>query len=300
MFWASDPVRPDETVLVQGCDLGKAAVELARLEDDAQAATGGAANVRWVPVPVLQASASSLKFAVPADWKPGVFACRARNQEGDSGVVLLNAPDPWWTQGDEGAGATPGGWLRVFGKALHFGRSSALRLEPRDGKPITLEAVAADCYALRFVLPADLKPGQYAIHAHNGFGGQPGWRSAGTIRIDAPPAWPAKRFSVLDFYGKDAEAEMHRTLLKYRPIPDRTEGIEAALKKAKDNGGGSFTSRRAGMASRDRSRCRREPCSKGKGRAWWCCGGEWAGSISTEGASKGWRGTLTGRKRRIT
>ena len=43
---------------------------------------------------------------------------------------------------------------------------------------------------------------------------------------------------MLDFYGPDAEAEMRKTLIKYQAIPDRTEGIQAALAKAKANGGG--------------------------------------------------------------
>ncbi len=238
VFWASDPVGPDETVLVRGCDLGQAAVELARLADDAQGATVGVADTAWVRPPTLQAGGSSLKFVVPADWKPGIFAFRARNKEGDSRVVLLNAPDAWWTQGDEGAGATPGGWLRVFGKSLNFHASSSLQLEPRQGRPIRLKAAAADCYALRFVLPADLQPGQYAASVHNGFGGKAGWRPAGTVRVEPPPSWPVQRFSVLDFYGKGAAAEMRTTLIKYRPIPDRTAGIQAALTKAKHNGGG--------------------------------------------------------------
>ena len=34
IFWASSPVRPDETVLVQGSDFGpNAIVEMARLDD---------------------------------------------------------------------------------------------------------------------------------------------------------------------------------------------------------------------------------------------------------------------------
>ena len=43
---------------------------------------------------------------------------------------------------------------------------------------------------------------------------------------------------MLEFYGPDAEAEMRKTLIKYQSIPDRTEGIQAALAKAKANGGG--------------------------------------------------------------
>ena len=45
----------------------------------------------------------TLKFAVPGAWPPGVFACRVTVEGGGtSDPVLLNAPDPWWVQGDEG------------------------------------------------------------------------------------------------------------------------------------------------------------------------------------------------------
>ena len=87
-------------------------------------------------------------------------------------------------------------------------------------------------------LPADLAPGAYTVYVHNGFGGNSAWRKAGTPARRTPAPWPTKTFNVLDTYGKDAVQEMRKTLSKYSPVPDRTEGIHAALKKAKDNGGG--------------------------------------------------------------
>ena len=71
-----------------------------------------------------------------------------------------------------------------------------------------------------------------------GLGGEATWRRAGTVRIEPLATWPNDTFSVLDFYGPDAEAEMRKTLIKYQAIPDRTEGIQAALAKAKANQGG--------------------------------------------------------------
>ena len=64
------------------------------------------------------------------------------------------------------------------------------------------------------------------------------WRKAGVLRVEAPVALADRVFSVLDVYGKDAVQQMRKTLSKYSPVPDRTEGIQAALKKAKANGGG--------------------------------------------------------------
>jgi hypothetical protein len=233
VFWASDPIRPGETVLLQGCDFAGARVEVGRLSDAAPAGPSA-----WSSVPVLQAGDCSLKFALPADWPLGVFACRVKSGESISDVTLLNAPDPWWLQGDEGPRATPGGWLRVLGRSLHFDRPARIRLEPQAGEPVTLEAMAADGYSLRVALPGDLKAQNYTVSVHNGFGGEATWRRAGTARIAPQAAWPADIFSVLDVYGPDAEVEMRKTLIKYQAIPDRTEGIQAALAKAKANGGG--------------------------------------------------------------
>jgi hypothetical protein len=240
IFWASDPVRPNETVLVQGADFGAAAiVEVARLEDGKPTVPGAAPAVKaWLKVPVLQASDSSLKFALPADVKMGAFAFRVTAAGAVTAPVLLNAPDPWWVQGDRGETATPGGWIRILGKSLNFGGRSLARLQPAQGNPVALESVAADGYSLKFALPPEAKPGAYAVSVHNGLGGDAMWRLAGTIRIEAPPAWPTTVFSVLDFYGKEAEKDMRKTLVKYSNVKDRTEGIQAALKKAKDNGGG--------------------------------------------------------------
>ena len=138
VFWASDPIRPDETVLLQGCDFAGAVVEVVRLDDATP--SGPANDWPWAVVPVLQASDCSLKFALPADWSLSVFACRVKTGQAVSEATLLNVPDPWWLQGDEGQQATPGGWLRVLGKSLHFGRPARIRLEPQTGEPVILEA----------------------------------------------------------------------------------------------------------------------------------------------------------------
>ncbi len=241
VFWASDPVRPNETVLLQGHGFGSAAVvEVARLEDGGR--PEDSARVvepsGWTRVPVLQASECSMKFALPADWKMGVFACRVTVGGLTSPPVLVNAPDPWWLQGDRGASATPGGWLRVFGKSLGFGNRLRVRLESEHGPAIVLDAAGGDCYAARLALPGNLKPATYAVSVHNGFGGGAAWRKAGTLLLETPAPWPTKMFNVLDAYGKDAVPQMGKTLNKYSPVPDRTAGIQAALNKAKENGGG--------------------------------------------------------------
>src|SRR5947209_4361532 len=75
VFWASDPVRPDEAVLVQGSQLGgpEAIVEMARLDDRASSGPGSALVVKeWPRLSVLQGSGQSVKFVVPPAWPIGV------------------------------------------------------------------------------------------------------------------------------------------------------------------------------------------------------------------------------------
>ncbi|MCU0982999.1 MAG: hypothetical protein MUF25_27880 [Pirellulaceae bacterium] len=107
--------------------------------------------------------------------------CRARivakRGEALSEPVILNAPEPWWWNGDGGETASPGGWLRVFGKSLNFGGASQAVLRAGDGRTQALTPSEADGYALRFTLPAGLAEGDYELFVHNGLGGDAAWRS---------------------------------------------------------------------------------------------------------------------------
>ena len=240
IFWASGPVRPNETVMVQGSDLGAGAaiVEMARLDDANPSAPAALPEIKqWTRVPVLQGSADTLKFVVPATWKMGVFACRITADNTAAPTIFLNAPDPWWIQGDEGEAATAGGWLRILGKSLSGAGPTSVLLQPEQGQPISLPSPVGDDYSIGLKLPADLKTGAYTIQIHNGAGGNSTWRQAGKLRIiDAPKV--GETFDVLETYGPNAVAEMRKSLIKYNQPIDRTDGILAALKKAKENGGG--------------------------------------------------------------
>ena len=127
VFWASDPVRPGEAVLVTGDGLtADCAVELFRLADEP---AGQPQAIRWpdmaVKPEVLQPRGQSLKFVLPADLGPGVVAFRVRSGEAVSATRLLNVPDPWWCQGDAGTAATPGGTVRLLGKNLSWSHSAS-------------------------------------------------------------------------------------------------------------------------------------------------------------------------------
>ena len=226
IIWASDPVGPDETVLLVG---GKFApdttVQVRRLSDESAAKPGKAAPVapeHWTTLRPLQTSDQSVKFVIPRDWKTGVFACRVTTDGGVSNQVFINAPDIWWMQGDRGETASPGGWLRVFGKCLNFSSyagkleapGSAAMLRSSQRQDLILKAKDASCYSLRFELPAEVKSGAYTVLVHNGFGGAQAWRQAGAITITSPERWRDQVFNVKQL------------------------GFAAALKQAQENGGG--------------------------------------------------------------
>ena len=250
VFWASDPLRPNETVLLQGSDLGAdALVEMARLDDaepsdvavtsptGASTDTPAAQRRQWTRVPLVQGNDQSLKFVVPASWTPGVFACRITAHGATTEPTLLNEPDPWWMQGDEGEAATPGGWLRVLGKSLAGAQPTDKprclgRLESDDGTPDRADAgrppTVIRCVSICL---RDLPPGKYTVWVHNGSGGASAWSAAGPLRIVPAPKLPGEVFDVLEAYGADAAKQMRNSLVKYNLPLDRTEGILAALEE---------------------------------------------------------------------
>jgi len=225
IFWASDPVGPDETVLLLGDGFADtAAVEMARLDDTPAKALPAPplAVGKWTPVKPLQASRQCVKAVIPQAFKPGVYAVRVRQGAETSAPWLVNAPEAWWLQGDEGQRATPGGWLRAFGKCLGMAPAAQLVLRGADGKTTAVKITENTCWALGGAVPADLKPGEYTTFVHNGQGGPMAWRAAGPITIIAPVAWKQEVFAI----APTAEG------------PEAEQAIREALKQARENGGG--------------------------------------------------------------
>jgi len=236
IYWTSDPVHPNETVLAAGGNFtADSVVELARLEDSA-AKTATVDNAAWTKVPVLQASEQALKFVVPEGWKMGVFACRIRNGDATSEVHRINAPEIWWVQGNTGDTATAGGWVRVFGRCLRVGEKNRIVLSPKaGGDAIALDGTGSDAFSLQAALPAPLLPQEFDVHVSSGIGAS---MKAGTLRIVAERKTPDTVFDVMDFYGKEKEKELQRTIRRGSNPVDRTDAILTALKKAQDAGGG--------------------------------------------------------------
>ena len=260
VLWATDPVRPGEAVMVLGHALGdKATVEVVRLGDGpcgepltAQAAsapaTQPAANAHEWALPaawpggsrnveVLQAGEQSLKFVLPADLAPGLFAFRI-STAGGAATGMLNRPRVWWVQGDLGPTGSPGGWLALFGLNFAEGANAApaatagaavqgagpiVRLT--GPKTLTLDVNCTPCTA-RSALPPDLPPGRYEVSLHRGWGGRLGWSEPLLLDVRERSAWPGAVFNVKDF-GAEGDG-----------VKDDTAAVQAALAKAGQAGGG--------------------------------------------------------------
>jgi len=223
VFWASDPVRPDETVMVQGGDLADATwVAVERVPDTAKRLAVSARAERVKPI---QVSDVSLKFVLPASLKMGVYAFKVVTPAGAAAPVALNRPQAWWAQGDLGTDASPGGWIRVFGKCLSLTEHSKARVELVGPKRQTLAGETTPWQA-RVEIPKNLPTGEYRLRVHHGNGGELGWSEAVTLRVRQPEPWPQTIFSVKE-YGADATGRA-----------DASVAIKDALAAAEKNGGG--------------------------------------------------------------
>ncbi len=233
VFWASDPVRPDETVLVCGDGFGESPrIEIARLPDGD--AGSPPARVSWSgqarQVKPVQPDDRSVKFVVPVELATGAYVFRITGPKGASEPVRLNCPTPYWSQGDTGTTASPGGWIRVFGRCLlGEGRQPTVLLRPharRTGRDIVLVPTEATQWSVTVQLPEDLPVGTYRVFVHNGFGGAQGWSEAPGIAVAKREPWPQEVFNVREF-GASGEGR-----------PYDGAAIRAALKRAEENGGG--------------------------------------------------------------
>jgi len=233
VFWASDPVQPDETVLVAGSGFGKSpVVQLVGLEDGIAGRAGG--PIVWlgerkaVVVKILQPSDESLKFVVPAATKAAAWMFRVETQDaGASKPMRLNCPTVYWMQGDTGLRkASPGGWLRVFGRNVgSAGMGGCVQLRQEE-ETIDVTPTEPTAWEVRAALPADMATGKWAVFVHNGRGAAQGWSQAGELEVARQEQWPQKVFNVRDF-GATGMGMIEDGL-----------GIDQALAAAEEAGGG--------------------------------------------------------------
>lgn len=155
-----------------------------------------------------------------------VYACRLQSAEGET-ELLLNAPQPWWFQADNGQQASPGGWLRVFGRCLALD-AERTQVELRgQGVAVRLPVKEAGMWALGASVPKELAPGLYELWVHNGSGGQKAWVEVGPVTVAAAaPFWKEQEFVITDFGALPDDEQ------------DDSDSFTRALKALADNGGG--------------------------------------------------------------
>ena len=98
IFWATQPARPGETVMLAGSGWTAAAKVSIKTE------TGDS-----VVVAATQVSEASLKFVIPATMALDIYTVSVDG----SAPYTINTPDTWWFQGDRGNTSTAGGWVRA-------------------------------------------------------------------------------------------------------------------------------------------------------------------------------------------
>lgn len=183
IFWASDPVRPDDTVLVAGADLKSVArVEISRLRPGAR---DGAAEETADAAP-LDSTDESLKFALPPSLGAGVYRYRLVAPNG-SAVGYLNEPSLYWVQGDDGQSATQGGWIRLMGRNMARSPAAALTLLSPDGATrFVIGATDPSLWSASFKLPANVPPGRWTLKLWNGEGDPARPLEAGSLDVNSP------------------------------------------------------------------------------------------------------------------
>jgi hypothetical protein len=231
LVWWSAPVAPGEIVLTHGGSWGeKPLVEVVPLANGEPGMPGAAAAPDFAKaerVTPLKVTETGVSFELSRSTPPGLVACRIVSEDHRaSRTFVLNEPDAWWLHGDRGATASPGGWLRVFGRCLSSDGRASLVLVQGDRR-IELPLSKKDVWSLDAAVPETLPPGAYEVYLHNGCGGKDGWRLAGRMEIQPQlEVWKTDRFNVAD----------------YGAVPndgiDDTSAIRAALAAAEKNGGG--------------------------------------------------------------
>lgn len=217
LLWGSAPVKPGETVLLHGGNFGTSPrIELAT-------PTGSR-----VVEPVSR-SDSALMFTYPEDLTPSELRVRVVSDNGMSGYYALNAPDVWWTQGDWGDEASPGGWVRLFGRSIESpaGTPREFFLVGEDGaaRPGIKSQEEVNRWSQRVFLADDIAEGVYRLAWIDDVTGETVTAAPFTVRAHQD-VWKTDVFNIVDYGAVPNDGK------------DDTEAILKAADAVKVNGGG--------------------------------------------------------------
>ena len=169
---------PDQSFLLIGERFGG---ELLAWGPDPDRAGG-----REIKPKVQMATDGCLMGTLPETAYDGPIVVWAKNAQGWSDPIVLNAPQAWWCQPEV---ATAGETLRLFGRDLaqrpDFSR--AFVGLTRSGQRIAwLKVVRSGKYQVQVELPRALERGAYEIRVHAGTGGAFGWSEPLPLTIRGP------------------------------------------------------------------------------------------------------------------
>lgn len=232
VIWASDPVRPGETVVVRGDAFGK----------KAKVEVSVSGQEEWKQAEVLQQTERTLKFVLPMEIPAGVVSYRIQADGAFSEVRKLNTPQIWWIQGDQVESATPGGWIRLFGLNLGLKKGAKLILR-KDATSVPLRLIAVDDYNFRAELPDTVSVGGYQVEFKSGESPTGENVVAGKVEIVTSPKQLNKVYNVTDFGAKPGQPDaiQYYTGMKALDQVDSTQSIQKALRAAGQAGGGVVT-----------------------------------------------------------
>jgi len=189
ILWASQPTLANQTALLFGSGLSSTtAVQISEISRAGQV-------VATVSAPAFDVSATSLKVTLPPELQDGALqlcAVGAAGAAGKSPCVTINAPDTWWLRGDLNlTHASPGGWIRVFGRLGDEGGRlpvptllvGNLELQRHNGSGND---------ALYFV-PSSAPSGKHMLQLRFGGVARAVASPYDTITVAAKPRWPGAR-----------------------------------------------------------------------------------------------------------
>lgn len=245
IFWASDPIRPGDTLMVQGHGfIPDAIVEVA-----------SAPGKPMKKLKILDRTEQCLKALIPPDWKANVFELQVSTGAGKA-AALLNRPGSIFWVGDLGDRQTPGGRFRICGRNM-IGDPKAVRVRLTGPEIVDVPVEKSEEYALTAILPKGVKPGEYKLQTHNGWGKETGWSEpAPFLVVASPEPWSQQVFNVKDFGATG------------KGLTNDTAAIQAALAMAETNGGGIVYFPRGRYEVRDTLKIPRFTVLRGEKREW--------------------------------
>ncbi|MCY2928538.1 MAG: glycosyl hydrolase family 28-related protein [Planctomycetota bacterium] len=244
ILWASDPIRPGETVLIQGH----------AFTPDVVVEASPAPGKPMRALEVLDRHEQCLKALLPADWAPGIFELRVTTRGGQASWLLNRPASVFWV-GDLGKRQTPGGRFRICGRNM-LGDPKGVRARVTGPRSVDVPVEKAEAFALTALRPPDVPSGEYSLQVHNGWGQDAGWSDPVAFVVAPATPWPQTVFNVKDFGAQG------------KGLVDDTAAVQAALAKAAANGGGIVFFPRGRYEIRDMLTVPRFTVLRGARREW--------------------------------